>query len=658
MMVPELYQTLVAAGGHIGAMIALIPAEADAQRIAVDDGESADELHVTLGYLGEAALIPVEVRRWLVDCVSKCVEQKPTVVGNAFSVNLFNPEDKTITAGGGEPCVVLGVGGEQLQVIRTDIMWDVRTVFDRAGLSMPVQHQPWVPHITLVYTGEADLTYFTDRMGPVTFDTVRLAFGGDVYDIPLGDNAVQSDEDMVASGEVMFSPGGEPIVPNMLVDLVALAKEKDVNLPGGSGHQLRNYWVNGKGAAKIAWKTPGDFTRCVSNLSKYVKDPKGLCAEYHHAATGMWPGDKRNPGMDINITAANFNPDQPRDTDGQWTDGSGSGRNRPNLPKPTDSGSLWKNRKEYVGTAIAISYDKNGDEYGRLTVIDGPKGPIIRPEIKMANGTWSGEDDGYRDIKSVKKLKDEIEDAPAWARYDFIDPVFIDEKKSSNNTSESEVKPKAEYVEPLEPMADEPGYSLEEQVNLAVSDAPDGWSSGSADSAVMVNERRATKSWTEDQRQSLYGYTIDATTYNNTFRENNGKKPKKGVIDQNGLDIREATDLIDSAMYPLPRQTTVFRQATTRAFGINSIDDLNTLVGQELRDFGYLSTSVNFEQNLSSISDIHIKIDVPKGKKGAYVADVSMYPEQSELLLARGTKVKIQSVEYKNGRAFVTMKVV
>ena len=53
--------------------------------------------------------------------------------------------------------------------------------------------------------------------------------------------------------------------------------------------RLHEYWVHGEGAAKIRWGEGGDFDRCVMHLSKYVKDPKGYCAEAHHAALGIWP---------------------------------------------------------------------------------------------------------------------------------------------------------------------------------------------------------------------------------------------------------------------------------------------------------------------------------------------------------------------------------
>lgn len=72
-------------------------------------------------------------------------------------------------------------------------------------------------------------------------------------------------------------------VPNMLMPVQAAGDSK-----------LRAYWLHGEGAAKIRWGTGGDFTRCVRALREHVRDPEGLCAEYHHEATGMWPGNRRN----------------------------------------------------------------------------------------------------------------------------------------------------------------------------------------------------------------------------------------------------------------------------------------------------------------------------------------------------------------------------
>jgi hypothetical protein len=66
----------------------------------------------------------------------------------------------------------------------------------------------------------------------------------------------------------------------------------------GNAENLRRYWTVGKGGLKIRWNTPGDWTRCYRNLKKYMGPrAKGYCSLRHHEMTGMWPGDKRNPGM-------------------------------------------------------------------------------------------------------------------------------------------------------------------------------------------------------------------------------------------------------------------------------------------------------------------------------------------------------------------------
>jgi hypothetical protein len=65
----------------------------------------------------------------------------------------------------------------------------------------------------------------------------------------------------------------------------------------GNAEELRRYWTKGKGAAKIRWGTPGDWTRCVRNLSKYMGPrAKGYCQLRHKEATGVYTGSRSNPG--------------------------------------------------------------------------------------------------------------------------------------------------------------------------------------------------------------------------------------------------------------------------------------------------------------------------------------------------------------------------
>ena len=64
---------------------------------------------------------------------------------------------------------------------------------------------------------------------------------------------------------------------------------------GGAEH-LRRYWTHGKGALKIRWGTPGDWTRCYRHLRKYLgARAAGYCQLRHKEATGVYTGDKKNP---------------------------------------------------------------------------------------------------------------------------------------------------------------------------------------------------------------------------------------------------------------------------------------------------------------------------------------------------------------------------
>lgn len=165
-----------------GAMVALVPTDEDATRLAVEGGETADELHTTLSYLGKAANIPAEVRDRIVAAVQAAVKDaiRPDFDGHveadAFAVSVFNP-------GGDEPCIVLGLSGKELTSIRNIVIDTLRGV---DGLDLPKQHDTFIPHITLLYTDDAaQVADLTDRTGPVTFDRIRVAFAGEAVDIPL-----------------------------------------------------------------------------------------------------------------------------------------------------------------------------------------------------------------------------------------------------------------------------------------------------------------------------------------------------------------------------------------------------------------------------------------------------------------------------------------
>lgn len=172
--------TVAAAEVHTGAMIALVPTVADARYLEIDGFEPADQLHVTLVYLGQSVDFDSDARQAVLDVVRRYAGA-PLTAG-AFAVNIFNPD-------GDEPCLVLGIGndgGPALEELRSNIYSAVRGL---AGVEVADNHTPWLPHLTLAYGDVVELLALLPqalvRVGPVTFDRVRVAFGSETIDIPL-----------------------------------------------------------------------------------------------------------------------------------------------------------------------------------------------------------------------------------------------------------------------------------------------------------------------------------------------------------------------------------------------------------------------------------------------------------------------------------------
>jgi 2'-5' RNA ligase len=249
--------TLVASANpsaHTGAMVALVPSDADLERLAMEDGEPLEELHLTLAYLGEADAISEELRMKIVTACTQYFNSP--VVTEAFSVNVFNPHNPDM-----ETAVVLGIKGEELVEPQGNVMSAVRGAY--AG--MPDNHKPWIPHVTLKYTSDPkgeDQQEYVSRLGPITFDKIRFAFGGEVTDIQLGG-------DEVLTAAVSRMP-----------------------------RQLKKYWLGPEGSARVGgWGNKGSFTRCQQAMREEGVDTDeidGLCANLYRAATGKHPGRKKD----------------------------------------------------------------------------------------------------------------------------------------------------------------------------------------------------------------------------------------------------------------------------------------------------------------------------------------------------------------------------
>lgn len=166
-----------AAVEHNGAMVALMPTEEDAARLALDGGEDASELHLTLAYLGEADEWADQDREELTRRVADVAATMHPVTGRIFGGAHWNPD-------GDDPAWVWNVGdhedpGTGLIGFREAVC----AAFH--DFETPVQHSPWVPHVCAAYGGGDRSAELATRVGLVAFDRVRVAFGGEYLDIPL-----------------------------------------------------------------------------------------------------------------------------------------------------------------------------------------------------------------------------------------------------------------------------------------------------------------------------------------------------------------------------------------------------------------------------------------------------------------------------------------
>jgi 2'-5' RNA ligase len=85
--------------------------------------------------------------------------------------------------------------------------------------------------------------------------------------------------------------------PQRAAQLLAALDDEDDDYASQMPAQLRESYLRGEVAARIAWGTPGDMTRCMAQARGHGVPERmvgGMCAQLHREAVGFWPGDRRN----------------------------------------------------------------------------------------------------------------------------------------------------------------------------------------------------------------------------------------------------------------------------------------------------------------------------------------------------------------------------
>lgn len=165
---------LAAASGNTGACLMAFLSAADGARIAVPDGDPAEEMHVTLAYLAApAATYTLEQRGQIEAAISGAAGTSVPVAADGFAVALFNPASDER-----EPCVTLLVQSADLAALH-DALTDAITAVTDLDDTFPI----WVPHVTIGYSLDPAQIDAENTVGQLSFDRLVMAWGDDQTDL-------------------------------------------------------------------------------------------------------------------------------------------------------------------------------------------------------------------------------------------------------------------------------------------------------------------------------------------------------------------------------------------------------------------------------------------------------------------------------------------
>lgn len=155
------------AENHTGAMIALFPSPSMARRLIVPGGEPADQLHITLLYLGKASDLDPAQRMMIRITLQQITKawQQGYLIGKIGGVTIF-PETKDGTA------FCASVDVPNLTALREQIV----TSLDHMGIRSPSEHG-FTPHMTLKYITSNERKPPSPPSLPLIFPDVSLVLG-------------------------------------------------------------------------------------------------------------------------------------------------------------------------------------------------------------------------------------------------------------------------------------------------------------------------------------------------------------------------------------------------------------------------------------------------------------------------------------------------
>lgn len=264
-----------------GVMLALYPDPDTATALAVKGGAPADELHVTVAYLGKVdAISPAELIRIATGLIARA-----PITGEFSGHARFT--------GGDSDVLVALYDSAPLERLRCD----TREALDAAGIELGSDHG-YTPHLTLGYLAPTDTSPVTRLTAhPVTFTALAAVHGTTIATLPfLGDPAPPLD---VAAAE--YDPG--PDTADYSGDPWLDVKGKP--FPGAAPpFAKKKDTTGGKDAADSKDAAGGGDTPPAIATGSYVAlgDRKGKVDLV--VTTGTVPGATAADGTDVAATAS------------------------------------------------------------------------------------------------------------------------------------------------------------------------------------------------------------------------------------------------------------------------------------------------------------------------------------------------------------------
>jgi hypothetical protein len=156
--------------------------------------------------------------------------------------------------------------------------------------------------------------------------------------------------------------------------------------------------------------------------------------------------------------------------------------------------------------------------------------------------------------------------------------------------------------------------------------------------------------WTEAQKKSIKTYTGSTYTTYNSYLRGEGA---------GAFATKQAVINIQSAMHPLPQHTLLKRGTGWPPELAAYQSDPHKLMGKTFEDKAFVSTTVAGSSGHFSSQPLQLTIEAPAGTPAAFINGISHFEgTENEMLLAAGTKFKVLSVETKNGKTHMRVRIV